>query len=859
MKLKKLSILVLIFLIVADCLTYAAFSPENNIIADETEHHISPGLKYIRSIEVCEGVRQEIYSFEYMPGNKTAIVPAYGQYIYGFNSVGDLISSYDGNGRVVGGINTDFFITSTGIPLSCLVSDREIITSCDNRVAIGFDENGDAVIGNPSIKAELIDSDNGRIIPVAHINKTPGIWGLYLVNDKFSSTTRSSVDSTEIVLKPVTADYDSNYVPSEIVSSVYAPGYYPPSNGFDDINDHINIENEDEAPDISSDTNVEDTYPENNIFDDSSYITNSDGVLRLGESVKTVVTEIRENSMNSTIPENCFVACIPNENFSYLKDGIQVGDEVIINLSYNKSVFSDSVNIFGAGSEIVRDGVFVEQADDSIFKYRNPRTAAGIKEDGTVVFVCVDGRRSGVSIGYTIKELADYLISKGCITAVNFDGGGSTTFYAADLGEVNTTLKNTPSDGRERRIADGLIFVNTSEPNGIPAVASVYPTNYYVYNKGTGIALDGMVLFADSEYYPVTPQTDTYSIEIENEFGIIENGIFTPSGTVGITPININYNGAIFEAGQIHITDVVDKFNITAADIVLDPFEESTKLSFLASLNTIPVTISGSSPDVSIFIYNSDSDDGLIEVSDSEAYFDGALSVFIPTLRGVKYRISASLGGVTDYVDIDVEEYPFDDMSEHWGSITAYDMFKKGLFVGEIDADSNRAFYPERNMTKAEFCTVLARALNLDSDYIKDAESNEDTFENGFENIPDWAKGSVLVLYREKYIDSLISQDINGNKVFYYDEYITRMDVIRVIGGILSNYNTDESSNEDPIIFSDFVAENDDDADCLNAVWENGIITGFEDGTIRQNNNLTRAQAAAVFSRFLNIDSYLDA
>lgn len=854
MRLKKISFIVFIFFMIIDYMTFAAFSPENNIIADEVEHNISPGLKYKKTIEVCDGIRQEIYSFEFTPSNKTVIVPVYGQYIYGFNSVGDLISSYDGDGRVVGGINTDFFITNTGVPLSCLVSNREIISSCDDRVAIGFDENGDAVIGNPSIKAELVHQDNDQIIPVAHINKTPGIWGLYLVNDKFSTTTHSSVDSTEIVLKPVIDSENDEVETSEDVTSDSAHEYNSPLYFSDDVDDQLFADNEDEVTSTTDEPIIEDTYPENdtNTITNTDYITNYDGVLRLGESVKTVVTEIRENSMNSPIPEGCFVACIPNENYSYLADDIQVGDEIIIDLSYNDDVFSDSINIFGAGTEIVKDGAFVEQAEDSIFKYRNPRTAVGIKEDGTVIFVCVDGRRSGVSVGYTIKELADYLISKGCISAVNFDGGGSTTLYAADLGELYSSLKNTPSDGRERRIADGLIFVNMAEPNGIPTMASVYPSNYYVYSKDASVAISDDVFFADSMYYPVLSNNDTYSIEIDDELGVIQDGLFTPSGVSGIAPINVNYKGSVFEAGQIIITEVVDKFEINADNLSLDPFEESTDISFSASLNTIPIAISEFSPEVSIYTYTTDDNEELIEASPSDAYFDANESVFVPNVRGVKYRIEAYLGGVTDYVDIDVEKYPFEDMSEHWGKLTAYDMYKNGMFVGETTFDGERLFFPERNITKAEFCTVLARALEIDTEPICSFDDSDVTLNNEFENVPDWARPSVLALHKENYIQPLLTNDEDGQIVFNYDEHITRMDVIRVFGNILLNMISVTSENIDQVLFTDFIAEHENDIDYLNAVYDKGIIKGFEDGTVRQHENLTRAQAATVFSRFID-------
>lgn len=875
---KLISVLVLLSMFV-EMICFAAFSPENNIVAQRTERYISPGLKYINSVEICDGIRQEIHAFEYIPESETEIIPAFGQYIYGFNSVGNLVSSYDGEGRVVGGINTDFFITSTGIPLSCLVSDKEIISSCDNRVAIGFTNDGYAVIGNPEIKAELILENDDRVIPVAHINKTPGIWGLYLVTDKFSSRTHSSVDSTEIILKPVfgTEEKENNDESSELeIDSVNE--YYDFTHRLTDEKTSENINPDDDEYDDSSDASETDIFDDidlnkNGIYEDDISDFSEDAALRIGKKLRTIVTDIRSNSINGTIPEGCLVACIPNENLSYLSDGITIGDEITVSVAYNEEIFSECSDIFGAGSLIVHDGMFIEQEDDSIFKYRNPRTAAGIKADGTVLFVSVDGRHSGVSSGYTIQELADYLISHGCIEAVNFDGGGSTTFYAADIGELNSSLKNNPSDGFERRVADGMIFVNNALPSGDIAMSSMYPRNYYVYNKGVSLEIDAEVLFADSTYFPVSEKIPEYQFIVDESFGVLEDNIFTPSDFVGDVSINVQTDAGTFEAGVIHITDIVDNLEFYSDKKFINPFEESASLSLSASLNTIPVLISTDSPEIIIKISDDEEEDGLRLSDETEAYIDENLS-FVPIKRDVLYIITVTLGEVSEEIEIFAEAYPFEDTASHWGAQTAYDMYKKGIFIGEITPELQRMFFPERNMTVSEFCTALARLIDVDTqetdfslediatETIEEFEApllddeheemiNECRINQILSNVPDWAKESVELLYSEGFIDELISYSETDEPLFDSQRYITRMDVIRVLGKIIAENNDIIEETELGYIFSDFVPEQADDINYLNAVYDAGIINGYEDATLRQDSNLTRAEAAAIFSRFM--------
>lgn len=86
---------------------------------------------------------------------------------------------------------------------------------------------------------------------------------------------------------------------------------------------------------------------------------------------------------------------------------------------------------------------------------RNPRTAAGVLPDGRVVFVQVDGRQPGRSVGLGISETARLLDGLGAVEAVNLDGGGSSAVATAERG-----LINTPSDPAERPVADAIVLTD---------------------------------------------------------------------------------------------------------------------------------------------------------------------------------------------------------------------------------------------------------------------------------------------------------------------------------------------------------------------------------------------------------------
>ncbi len=85
----------------------------------------------------------------------------------------------------------------------------------------------------------------------------------------------------------------------------------------------------------------------------------------------------------------------------------------------------------------------------------HPRTAIGIDRDtGQVLMLVVDGRQT-FSRGYTMVELANLMQTLGAEDALNLDGGGSSTMLGLRPDGIIGVL-NSPSDGFERRVANGL-------------------------------------------------------------------------------------------------------------------------------------------------------------------------------------------------------------------------------------------------------------------------------------------------------------------------------------------------------------------------------------------------------------------
>ena len=102
----------------------------------------------------------------------------------------------------------------------------------------------------------------------------------------------------------------------------------------------------------------------------------------------------------------------------------------------------------------------------------HPRTAVGIDADGRKLLILVVDGRSAVSRGYTMVELADLMTALGAENALNLDGGGSSAMYTR-AGTGAMAIVNEPSDGSERKVANGFGFVYTGV---LPAVIPLTPT-----------------------------------------------------------------------------------------------------------------------------------------------------------------------------------------------------------------------------------------------------------------------------------------------------------------------------------------------------------------------------------------------
>lgn len=195
-----------------------------------------------------------------------------------------------------------------------------------------------------------------------------------------------------------------------------------------------------------------------------------------GEGVEAVlnksgkVMEIR-TTRGGAIPNDGMVLSGTDEAADWILEHARLGMKVAVSNEITADgkpmKVKKTTNIINGGPRLLKDGKIsintvaegFHWKENPEFYYRfgerrNPRTLAGIKADGNLLFVTVNGRAPGFSVGANFEESAAIMKSLGAVDALNLDGGGSTGMT------IGHELVTRPSDSSgEREIGDAILLL----------------------------------------------------------------------------------------------------------------------------------------------------------------------------------------------------------------------------------------------------------------------------------------------------------------------------------------------------------------------------------------------------------------
>lgn len=194
-----------------------------------------------------------------------------------------------------------------------------------------------------------------------------------------------------------------------------------------------------------------------------------------GRASATVTGIDRELEATYTVREHEILLVASGQRARALAD-VRVGDTLTVATDLLPQLGSDWTAVahgVAGGPLIVADGAPTAAASWAAEGFsptthndvRHPRTALGVTADGRVLMVVADGRAPDRSVGFTMAELAHYLVALGADRAVSLDGGGSSTFA------VDGIVRNRPSDGTPRPVANSLFVVHDSSFHATSRIA----------------------------------------------------------------------------------------------------------------------------------------------------------------------------------------------------------------------------------------------------------------------------------------------------------------------------------------------------------------------------------------------------
>lgn len=190
-------------------------------------------------------------------------------------------------------------------------------------------------------------------------------------------------------------------------------------------------------------------------------------------------TSILDNEVIVTVANNQVVGQMPTGNSGSATVPIPTGGYLLVVRAYSAAVsalapgaqvaiaqsalpaqFSEYPNIMGGGPLLLQNRTVVLNAEAESFsrsfaQQAAPRSGIGKLADGRLILVAVHTQPGGR--GPTLPEMAQLMLSLGCVDALNLDGGSSTSLYFLG-GLINRDARTAA------RVSNGLAIF--AQPEG---------------------------------------------------------------------------------------------------------------------------------------------------------------------------------------------------------------------------------------------------------------------------------------------------------------------------------------------------------------------------------------------------------
>jgi len=506
-------------------------------------------------------------------------------------------------------------------------------------------------------------------------------------------------------------------------------------------------------------------------------------------------------------------------------DALAAGTAYYYDIYGNKVIQSETENskivsaVTGFVPILINSSVVYDAADTSMYGYDNfvghytqaaTRQIFGVKADGTYGILTN-------TTGWTLETAALAAKAEGFIFAYNFDGGGSaeTVVGYDDSGTYTVDAIFAQAKGT-RPLPTYMVFTaDNSAPESAEAASISASISGSTYKKGVTLADLTENLTVTESFKNANGNTSTrtlYSIQGVDTTKTLTHTVVDSDGTVRKT--STSPNGTLYYTKTASDESTcLRSNNNTRGDSSYYDYSTGYTLSTTDNLK-----ISGTKTITVSYV-----------PGNSLAALETTFTISIPSSDDSDDSVST--GGVTTPA---AEETPFNDVSEDdWYYAYVQEAYEKGYMQGTSDND----FDPDGQMTRAMVITVLYR---LAGEPATDGTSADTSLTQ------DWYKDAVSWAYGEDIAKG------TGDNTFGPDLSITREQLVVFLYRYAQAQGMDTSyaSGTKALDYDDWQTVPPYAQDAMRWAVESGIIEGMTESNIAPQGTATRAQFAAILSRF---------
>ena len=730
---------------------------------------IADNLEYVHTISYSSAMgRQESHTLKILGEGDARPIFLGGDTIYGRLTVDQIIAYAESRGyNVLAAVNADFYSMQNGVPLGLVVEDGVYKSSPSGRNAVAVLDNGDI-----------------------HISRSPAVT--------MTLTNLGGGENPTLAGQSVTVDHFNKY-------RTDTGGLYLFSSAFSTV---------------STRTPAGGRFVRFKILE---------GTPHLNGTMLLEVTEITEAPGDVPIGDEYLVlsASFVSPRLGELTK-FSKGDRVQLETVCSDARLATARWATGGGDILIENGAITDSSQwDKAILAANPRTAFGVKADGTIVAYVMDGRNTSISSGLTLKDLADELLAQGCVAAINLDGGGSSVMSVRVPSTGLQKVVNAPSDGAPRKCGSYLLYVTDKQPDGRPKHLSLLDEGAVLL---TGASVPLAFAAQDGGYKPVAAPADI-TAQSTTGYGAVENGIYKAGSRKGTDRLSFSSpsTGAA-GTGSFFIIETPTELSVSLEGGV--GTLKSLALWAGDSVSLVPkAKYYGknviASPENFVYTVSEDTREWL-SVSES-----GVVSVSETAQSGLAGSITVSAGSAK--VTIPVSVTGFDDAAGHW----ARDFIRALYAAGIVRGQTETLFGSENTIIRADFVLMLYRA----------AGAPQVEGPSSFPDVAPDAYYAAAIAWAER---AGIARGTDGG-LFQPTGVLTREQAFTLVYRALSVFNVQKSdgSQTDLAAFTDAKDVADYAVVPTATLVKMGVVSG-SGGAVMPKSGMTRAQMAKVLYSVLH-------